>query len=96
MIGTAERVSNQDRTDNYVYQRCLFAYHEAVKRISGRVLEIGTGSGLGIELMASHCKEFITVDKYSNKIDFSIYPNVNLSKWKFLHLLDLKIIPLIL
>jgi len=75
MIGTAERVSDHDQTDNYVYQRCLFAYHEAVKRISGRVLEIGTGSGLGVKLMAAQCNEFITVDKYASDIDFSQFPN---------------------
>ncbi|MCC6842011.1 MAG: class I SAM-dependent methyltransferase [Saprospiraceae bacterium] len=75
MIGTAERVSDHDQTDNYVYQRCLFAYHEAVNRISGRVLEIGTGSGLGVKLIAAQCNEFITVDKYASDIEFSQFPN---------------------
>lgn len=40
MIGTAERVSDHDQTDNYVYQRCLFAYHEAVNRISEGYLKL--------------------------------------------------------
>ena len=44
-IQTAERVSQSDVSDNYVYQRSVLAYVEAAKRIHGKVLEIGTGSG---------------------------------------------------
>lgn len=60
---TAERVS-RDASDNYVFQRSLLAYHEAAKRITGRVLEIGTGSGYGIEVVAPHADHFVTLDKY--------------------------------
>jgi hypothetical protein len=49
MLQTAERVSHKDLSDNYVFQRSLLAYVEAAKLVSGRVLEIGTGSGM--ELM---------------------------------------------
>lgn len=60
---TAERVSARDRSDNYVFQRSILAYHEAAARIEGRVLEIGTGMGYGIEVVAPHSSQFTTVDK---------------------------------
>lgn len=60
---TAERVST-DRTDNFVYQRSMLAYVEAAKFVSGRVLEIGTGSGYGIRTIAANAKEFVTIDKF--------------------------------
>ncbi|MBQ9138460.1 MAG: class I SAM-dependent methyltransferase [Alistipes sp.] len=62
-IATAERVS-REASDNYVFQRSLLAYHHAATMISGDVLEIGTGTGYGIEILAPHCDRFITVDKF--------------------------------
>jgi len=64
IIQTAERVSQKDQSDNYVFQRSLLAYLEAGKLVSGRVLEIGTGSGYGVEIIAPHAEAFVTVDKY--------------------------------
>ena len=64
LLQTSERVSQKDHSDNYVFQRSLLAYLEAAKRISGKVLEIGTGSGYGVEIIAPHTDEFVTVDKY--------------------------------
>ncbi len=64
ILQTAERVSQKDHSDNYVYQRSLLAYLEAAKLISGKVLEIGTGSGYGVEIIAPHSEEFVTIDKY--------------------------------
>lgn len=63
-IQTAERVSQKDLSDNYVFQRSILAYVEAAKRISGKVLEIGTGSGYGIEIIASEADKFVTIDKF--------------------------------
>ena len=61
-IKTAERVS-RDVTDNYVFQRSKLAYVEAAKRVSGRVLEIGTGTGYGVEFIAPHAERYVTLDK---------------------------------
>lgn len=61
-IATAERVT-AEASDNYVYRRSLLAYHRAAEMIGGDVLEIGTGSGYGVELLAPKCDRFITVDK---------------------------------
>ena len=63
-IQTAERVS-REASDNFVFQRSLLAYHAAARRIEGDVLEIGTGSGYGIEVVAPHARRFITVDKHA-------------------------------
>jgi len=67
-IQTAERVSQNDLSDNFVFQRSLLAYIEAAKIVSGNVLEIGTGSGYGIEYIAASCEKFTTVDKYETDV----------------------------
>lgn len=61
-IATAERVSHE-ASDNFVYQRSRLAYHYATERIHGDVLEIGTGSGYGISILAPHASQYTTVDK---------------------------------
>ena len=72
ILNTAERVSKKDESDNYVYQRSLLAYLEAAKIISGRVLEIGTGNGYGIEVIAPLTDQFVTIDKkIPNFLDIS-------------------------
>ena len=63
-IQTAERVSHQDKSDNYVFQRSILAYYETAKLISGNVLEIGTGSGYGIEVLSPNVDSFLTIDKF--------------------------------
>ncbi|HHB77704.1 MAG TPA: class I SAM-dependent methyltransferase [Saprospiraceae bacterium] len=75
-LQTAERVSHTDVSDNYVYQRSLLAYLKAAELVSGNVLEIGTGSGYGVEVLAPKANHLTTIDKFSNSIDFSVYDNV--------------------
>lgn len=62
-IITAERVS-KDVSDNFVFQRSLLAYHAAAERVAGDVLEIGTGTGYGVETIAPHVRRYVTVDKH--------------------------------
>ena len=62
-VTTAERVS-REASDNYVFQRSLLAYHYAAEIIGGEVLEIGTGTGYGVEILAPRCDRFTTVDKF--------------------------------
>lgn len=66
MIQTAERVSHRDMSDNYVYQRSILAYLETEKLISGKVLEIGTGSGYGINIVSPKAEKFVTIDKFAD------------------------------
>ena len=61
-IATAERVS-LEKSDNYVFQRSVLAYHHAAKLVKGDILEIGTGSGYGVEVIAPKATRYITVDK---------------------------------
>ena len=60
---TAERVS-RDASDNFVFRRSMLAYCEAARMVSGRVLEIGTGTGYGVEIVAPSADTFVTIDKY--------------------------------
>jgi 2-polyprenyl-3-methyl-5-hydroxy-6-metoxy-1,4-benzoquinol methylase len=76
VIPTAERVSTNKVSDNYVFQRCLFPYKACADMISGKVLEIGTGEGYGIQEIAPRVDQFITIDKYRPNIDFLNFPNL--------------------
>lgn len=62
-LHTAERVSRTDVSDNYVFQRSILAYHYAAGLVSGDVLEIGTGMGYGIEIIAPSATSYTTIDK---------------------------------
>lgn len=75
-MSTAERVNYRELSDNYVLQRSISAYLQAIKLINGKVLEIGTGSGYGVDYLAPVTTEFITVDKFKSDMDFSGYSNV--------------------
>ena len=62
-IHTAERVSNRDASDNYVFQRSILAYYKAAELVNGDVLEIGTGMGYGVEVVAPTADKYVTIDK---------------------------------
>ena len=61
-IATAERVS-LEKSDNFVFQRSLLAYHRAAELVEGDILEIGTGMGYGVEVIAPKATRYISVDK---------------------------------
>ena len=65
-VKTAERDS-REVSDNFVFQRSRLAYVEAAKRVGGRVLEIGTGTGYGIDIIAPHATSFVTLDKHRSE-----------------------------
>lgn len=69
-IQTTERLLHTDIVNNYLFSRSIFAYHSVVDFVddSMTVLELGTGSGYGINLVASKCKKFITIDKFESDI----------------------------
>ncbi len=61
---TAERVSHTDLSDNYVFQRSQLAYYHAQKLVNGTVLEIGSGQGYGISIIAPKSQRYIAIDKF--------------------------------
>ncbi len=61
---TAERVSHTDISDNYVFQRSQLAYYEAKKITQGNILEIGSGQGYGIQIIAPTAKKYVALDKF--------------------------------
>lgn len=64
-MNTAQRVSHSDESDNFVLARSVLAYREAAKRVWGHVLEVGTGAGYGMEILAPATVSLLTVDKHS-------------------------------
>ena len=61
-LATAERVS-LEKSDNYLFQRSVLAYHHAAKLVEGDILEVGTGMGYGVEVIAPKATRFISIDK---------------------------------
>lgn len=64
MIQTAERVSDVDKSDNFVYRRSLLAYLEAEKLVSGKILEVGSGMGYGMEILSPKAEKYVMLDKF--------------------------------
>ena len=75
-IQTAERISQHDPSDNFVFQRSILAYYEAAKRVSGDILEIGTGSGYGVTIIAPKANHLLTIDKFETQLDLTEHRNV--------------------
>lgn len=80
-LKTAERVS-RDVSDNFVFQRSKLAYVTARSYVKGRVLEIGTGTGYGVEILASVADSYITLDKYCAVDKSSLPENVEFRECK--------------
>ena len=68
-LHTAERVSNRDASDNFVFQRSILAYYKAAGIVSGDVLEIGTGVGYGVDVVAPSAQSYTTIDKTAPHFD---------------------------
>lgn len=73
-IQTAERVSGDLPSDNYVLKRSIIAYYKAAEMISGRALEIGTGSQYGLEIVTPSVDKLVTIDKF--KMDMNLSPEM--------------------
>ncbi len=66
---TAERVSHTDISDNYVFQRSQLAYYEAKKITKGAILEIGSGQGYGIQIIAPTADKYVAIDKFDTPFE---------------------------
>jgi SAM-dependent methyltransferase len=64
LLQTAERVASPAVINNYVYQRHAFAYRTAIRYLGDHVVELGCGSGYGMQLLAPSCNWYVGLDKY--------------------------------
>jgi 2-polyprenyl-3-methyl-5-hydroxy-6-metoxy-1,4-benzoquinol methylase len=71
-IKTAERNSGILPEDNVIHHRHMIAYQEASKHINGTVLEIGSGEGYGIRVLAPESVKYVAIDKHNTPIDANI------------------------
>jgi 2-polyprenyl-3-methyl-5-hydroxy-6-metoxy-1,4-benzoquinol methylase len=63
-IFTAERSSPESQSDNPIFQRHLFAYQQALPYIKGQVLEVGCGTGYGMNFLAPKAEKYTAIDKF--------------------------------
>jgi len=75
---TAERSSGHDPSEQVIYNRCLFAYKAASEIVKGNIIELGSGEGYGIQLLAPLANHYLAVDKFDT--DISGHSNVEFRK----------------
>lgn len=75
---TAERSSGYDPSEQVIYNRCLFAYKAASEYVKGNIIELGSGEGYGIKMLAPLAEKYLAVDKFDT--DTSGYDNVEFRK----------------
>ncbi|MFI5204318.1 MAG: methyltransferase domain-containing protein [Flavobacteriales bacterium] len=65
VLQTAERVSDTQVSDNFVFRRSLLAYEFALGKVSGHTLEVGSGEGYGLKILSPACSNYTMLDKYA-------------------------------
>lgn len=75
---TAERSSGHDPSEQVIYNRCLFAYKAASEIVNDDIIELGSGEGYGIQMLAPLAKCYLAVDKFDT--DISGHANVEFRK----------------
>ncbi len=75
---TAERSSGHDPSEQVIYNRCLYAYKAASELVNGNIIELGSGEGYGIQILAPLAQHYLAVDKFDT--DISGHSNVEFRK----------------
>lgn len=75
---TAERSSGHDPSEQVIYNRCLYAYKAASEFVKGNIIELGSGEGYGIQMLAPLTESYLAVDKFDT--DISGHANVEFRK----------------
>jgi len=75
---TAERSSGHDPSEQVIYNRCLYAYKAASETVKGNIIELGSGEGYGIQMLAPLAEHYLAVDKFDT--DISGHSNVEFRK----------------
>ena len=65
---TAERSSGLDPSEQVIYNRCLYAYKAASEYVKGNIIELGSGEGYGIQMLAPLAEHYLAVDKFDTDI----------------------------
>ena len=65
---TAERSSGHDPSEQVIYNRCLFAYKATTQYVKGNIIELGSGEGYGVELLAPLAEKYLAVDKFDTNV----------------------------
>jgi len=75
---TAERSSGHDPSEQVIFNRCLYAYKAASEIAKGDIIELGSGEGYGIQMLAPIAGRYLAVDKFDT--DISGHANVEFRK----------------
>lgn len=65
---TAERSSGHDPSEQVIFNRCLFAYEAAAGIVSGNIIELGSGEGYGIKVLAPLASRYLAIDKFDSEL----------------------------
>jgi 2-polyprenyl-3-methyl-5-hydroxy-6-metoxy-1,4-benzoquinol methylase len=65
---TAERSSGMDPSEQVIYNRCLYAYVAASGIVKEKILELGSGEGYGINMLAPLSSKYMAIDKFDSII----------------------------
>ena len=90
ILQTAERVSEHEVSDHYVYARSQKAYQEAAKYISGDLLEIGSGEGYAIGALSKLVDKYVALDKFKTNSGRYDFPKVEFLQMNFENLSEIK------
>jgi 2-polyprenyl-3-methyl-5-hydroxy-6-metoxy-1,4-benzoquinol methylase len=63
---TTEITSDSIPSDNPIHQRLLAAYVYAQPYLSGNILEVGCGTGRGLEILVNAADHYMGIDKYES------------------------------
>jgi len=68
-VSTTEITSDSIASDNPIHQRLLSAYVYAQPQIEGKLLEVGCGTGRGLEILINSADHYTGIDKYKSLTD---------------------------
>lgn len=68
-VSTTEITSDSIASDNPIHQRLLAAYVYVQPQVEGNLLEVGCGTGRGLEILVNSADHYTGIDKYKSLTD---------------------------
>ncbi len=68
-VYSSEITSSEIQSDNPIHQRLFFGYYLSEKYVKGKVLEIGCGTGRGLEILLNSSDHYTGIDKNTGLIE---------------------------